>query len=210
MEDRFFEKRAARGKRSHAELRFSRLLYGDACVFRIDGNLPELVVGHDEVEDATRSWIAMLEQQGYQPATGPTLPGLQTPAVIEAITGHRVPARYAAFLEQGPHPRGIVDGIPGFADQIPIVFDDPVVPFWLAHFGHTDQAPNAIPIAIVEEGRVLSIDATTGAIHVYDNSASRPHVRVCKDLDALLAKVTFPAPRASVKRTSKARRGRAR
>lgn len=205
--DRFFQKQG-KGKASHAELRFSPLLYGDACVIRVDDRRPELIVGRDEVEDETARRIARFEAQGYEPVAKPTLPGIQTPAVIEAITGRRVPAHYARFLAEGPHPRGTVDGITGFADGIPIVFDDPVIPFWLVHFGHASQAPDAIPIAIVEEGRALSIDVKTGAIYVYDNSASRPHVQVYKDLGALLANVTIPRSRASTRSPKRTRRSR--
>ncbi|MGE0403602.1 MAG: hypothetical protein AB7T06_43250, partial [Kofleriaceae bacterium] len=99
---------------------------------------------------------------------------------------------------------GIVDGIRNFADGIPIVFDDPIVPFWLALFGWDESAPNAIPIA--EEGRALSIDTKTSKVYVYDNSASAPNVHCYDDLDELLANVTVPTSARAAKKKTLAKR----
>lgn len=207
MEDRFFE-RVSGGKVSHAELRYSRIHFG-VCIVRIDDEPPELIYGTDDLEWSVGERIAELERTGYKPAAGPVLAGVQTPAVIERITGHRVPVRYAKFLEAGPHPAGIVDGITNFADRIPIVFDDPIVPFWLAMFGWDESAPNAIPIAIVEEGRALLIDAKTSKIYVYDNSASAPYVHCYDDLDELLENVTVPTAASAARQTRVKRKTRA-
>jgi len=201
MDDLFFEQRSQK-KTRFADFRFSRHLYGDACVIRVDDATPVLVFGRDDVEYEVPKRVAALEKAGYERVAKKTLPDIQTPPVIEAITGHRVPARYEKFLAEGSHPSGTVDGITNFADGIPIVFDDPVVPFWLKHFGWNKRAPNAIPIALVEEGRALSIDAKTGAIYVYDDSASEPHVLVYDSLDELLENVTVP----NKKKTKKKKR----
>ena len=187
--DLFFAKAGPNGT-SYADFRFSARF--DACVIRIGDAPIELATGREDVDWKVSERVAALREQGYTPVDKPTLPGVQTPAVIAAITGLTAPPRYARFLADGAHPGGTVDGITNFADGIPIVFHDPFIPFMLKRYGREANAPNAIPIALVEENRTLSIDANTGEIYVYDDSASKPHVKVCKDLDALLANVTTP------------------
>jgi hypothetical protein len=82
------------------------------------------------------------------------------------------------------------------------VFDDPIIPFWLQLFGWDRYAPNAIQIALVEDARTLSVDANTGEIYVSDNSATKPHVKAYKHLDALLANVTMHRVKPAMRPTS--------
>src|SRR5215510_10070454 len=107
MRDLFFERVTTRGT-SYAEFRFSAVSAG--YVMRIGDAPPEIIMGAEAAMEV-ESHVARLTKQGYKPTTKPSLPGLQTPETIAAITGHTVPARYAKFLAEGPHPSGTVDGI---------------------------------------------------------------------------------------------------
>jgi hypothetical protein len=190
--DRYFAKGT-----SHVEFRFSAASH-DYVV--LSDKRPELVTGvPDEIEYVVGQRVAALTKKGYKPAKQPTLPDVLTPDCIEAITGLAVPAGYRKFLAAGKHTRrsktamyqgylpaaGIVTKVPGFADS-PIVFDDPVIPFWLVKYGWNEQAPTAIPIGLFEEGRAMVIDAKTGVVYAYDNSATRPLMQVAKTLDGLV------------------------
>ncbi len=187
---------------SYAEIRYSRVC--DGCVIRVDDAKPEFFKAvADEVEAHANQRIAAWTKQGFKPAKKAMLPEIQTPTVIEQITGLNVPARYSKFLDTGAHRKksktvlyggvlpaaGNVTGVPGFAGGVPIVFDDPAIPFWLAAFGWSKQAPTAIPIALFEDSRVMAIDSKTGKVFAYDNSATEPLVLVSKTLDDLLKQV---------------------
>ena len=198
--DRLFTK--AGKKPSQVAFRYSAVC--DGCVVQLDDETPEFLQDvKDELDFEIDERIKKLTKQGYKPAKTTTLPEVQSPAVIEAITGLEVPASYAKFLASGKHKvtskkaryegyvpaAGTIDGVPNFADGAPIIFCDPAIPFWLSHWGYDANAPTVIPIALFESGRAMGIDAETTKIVAYDNSASEPVVEVAKTLAALLKRV---------------------